>query len=131
VIAVDTNVLVRLLVGDDAAQEARARKLFDGLAESDDRAWISDTVLVELVWTLGRAYDRSREEQLTALTALAGHGSVVLESDAAVRQAMADFERSQADFADCLLAAKAARAGCGQLVTFDRGMKKLPLVLVI
>ncbi len=121
-IAVDTNILVRLLAGDDAAQSARAQKLFDQLGEADQSAWVSDTVLVELVWTLARAYGRSREELSLAIRALADHGSVTLESGPAVKQALPLFEQGSADFSDCLLATKAALAGCERLVTFDKGM---------
>ena len=130
-IAVDTNVLVRLLVQDDAAQAVKARRLFDDLAANDDTAWVSDTVLVELVWTLARAFDRPRDAQSRALRALSSHGTVSLESAPAVEQALALFEQTSADFSDCLLAAKAGLAGCSQLVTFDKGMKKLPGLRVI
>ena len=70
-IAVDTIVLVRLMVNDEPAQAARAKQLFDAKAGEDGSIWVSDTVLVELVWTLARAYGRSRTELVTAVRALA------------------------------------------------------------
>ncbi|HSW06395.1 PIN domain-containing protein [Aquabacterium sp.] len=124
-IAVDTNVLVRLLVNDDVAQAAKARRLFDAQAEQDAAIWIADTVLVETVWTLARAYQRLRADLVLALRALATHATAVLESPQAVQQAIEAFERGPADFADCLLCAKAALAGCDSVATFDRGMKEL------
>ena len=127
-IAVDTNVLVRLMVNDDAAQASRARRLFDELANQGEHAWVTDTVLVELVWTLARAYGRDREEQALTIHALVDHGTVQLESVDAIRQALVLFEQTSADFADCLLASKAQLAGCDKVATFDRGIKKLPLV---
>ena len=87
--------------------------------------WISDTVLVELVWTLSRAHGRDRPDIVTALRALSLHASVAMESADAVRDATDLFAAGPADFADCLLAAKARAAGCNQLPTFDRGMKGL------
>ena len=130
-IAVDTNVLVRLLVGDDAAQAEKARRLFDGAATAFKRCWIADTVLVELVWTLLRAYDRGRSDVVLTLRSLSRHGTVLLESPEAVAQAIDAYEAGPADFADCLLCAKAALAGCKQVATFDRGMKGLPAVKVL
>lgn len=130
-IAVDTNVLVRLVVADEPSQAAKARRLFDDVAERDDRIWVSDTVLVELVWTLGRAYARDRRDTVKALRALASHATVALESPAAVRAATDAFEQGPADFADCLLSMKASAAGCERLATFDRGMKGLPGVKVL
>ena len=124
-IAVDTNVLVRLLVGDDPSQAAKARKLFDRAAEGGVSVWVSDTALVELAWTLGRRYSRSRSDIAKALRALSSHGTVALESPAETRSATDAFERGPADFADCLLSVKAQAAGCDQLATFDRSMKGL------
>lgn len=124
-IAVDTNVLVRLLVNDDAAQAAKARDLFDEAAAQDRAIWVSDTVLVELAWTLARVYGRSRLDVSKALRALSAHATVLLESGAAVRSATDAFERGPADFADYLLCAKATLAGCDYVATFDRGMKSL------
>jgi len=130
-IAVDTNVLVRLLVGDDASQAAKAQGLFDRAAEGGVSVWVSDTVLVELAWTLGRAYARDRRDIVKALRALCSHATVALESAAAARSATDAFEHGPADFADCLLSIKAQAAGCDQLATFDRGMKGLPGVKLL
>lgn len=130
-IAVDTNVLVRLLVGDDPSQAAKARQLFDRAAAQHTTIWIGDTVLVELVWTLARAYGRDRADVATALRALCSNATVTLESASAVRDATDAFARGPADFADCLLCAKAVAIGCTQVVTFDRGMKGLPAVKLL
>jgi len=51
-IAIDTNVLVRLLVNDDEAQGSRARAAF----ETED-IWIGKTVLLETFWVLRSVYD--------------------------------------------------------------------------
>jgi len=131
VIAVDTNVLLRLLVGDDPAQAAKARRLFDRADAEQKTVWVADTVLVELVWTLGRAYSRNRADIVKALRTLSSHATVMLESAAAVRDATDAFERGRADFADCLLCVKAESAGCDEVATFDRGMKGLPAVRLL
>ena len=130
-IAVDTNVLLRLLVGDDASQAAKARRLFDRADAEQKSIWVSDTVLVKLVWTLARAYSRDRTDIVKALRSLSSHATVVLESAAAVRDAIDAFERGRADFADCLLAMKAQSAGCDEVATLDRGMKGLPGVRLL
>jgi predicted nucleic-acid-binding protein len=97
----------------------------------DDRIWVSDTVLVDLAWTLGRAYRRDRSDIVKTLRALGSHATVALESPAAVRLATDAFELGLADLADCLLSMKAAAVGCYGVVTFDRGMKGLPGVQVL
>ncbi len=130
-IAVDTNLLLRLLVNDDAAQAIKARRLFDDMAGEDGSIWVSDMVLVEIVWTLARAYQRPRLELVAVLRALTCHATIALESTAAVRAAIATFESGPADFADCLLAEKARLRGCDRLVTFDKGMRGLPGVKLL
>jgi predicted nucleic-acid-binding protein len=131
VIAVDTNVLVRLLVNDHAEQADKARGLFDRAATDGEQVWVADSVLVELAWTLARAYGRSRSDIVSALRALHRNATVMLESAPAVAAATVLFERGPADFADCLLCAKAAAAGCDRIATFDRGMRGLPTVKVL
>ena len=130
-IAVDTNVLLRLLVGDDPSQAAKARRLFDRADAQQKAVWVADTVLVEMVWTLARAYRRERTDIVKALRTLSSHATVVLESAAAVGDAIDAFERGRADFADCLLPMKAQSAGCDEVATFDRGMKGLPAVRLL
>lgn len=130
-IAVDTNLLLRLLVNDDPAQAAKAKQLFDARAGEDGSIWVGDTVLVELVWTLSRAYGRLRADLVTALRALACHATLMIESADAVRAAIEVYERSLADFSDCLLPEKAQRAGCDQLVTFDNGVRALAGVALL
>jgi len=124
--AIDTNLLVRLFVNDDKAQAQKVRKLFDAHADEDGALWVADIVLVELVWALDRVYARPREQIAAALNALAGNATLRLESPAAVRQATPLYAQGPADFADCLLAAKAAQAGCTALRSFDKKMRTLP-----
>jgi len=58
-IAVDTNVLVRLFGCDDEAQAVRAQGLLDAQAEEDGSLFISDAVLAEFAWTLARDHSFS------------------------------------------------------------------------
>lgn len=130
-IAVDTNVMVRLLVGDDPKQAQIARQLFDDHADQDGSLWLSDVVVVEIAWTLARAYDRPRADIATALNALLHHATVALESAADIRAALVLYEKGPADFADCLLSVKARRHACDTVVTFDRKMRHLAGVTVL
>ena len=110
----------------DNSDQLRVILIFDRAAAEQSTIWVSDTVLVELVWTLSRAYSRERVDIVKALRALLSNATVALQSSAAEREASLAFEHGRADFADCLLCVKAVLAGCDQVVTFDRGMKGLP-----
>ena len=130
-IAVDTNILVRLLVADDAAHLDKARRLFDRQAAEPGSIWISQSVLVELVWVLTRTYARPREQVLSALRALSSNATVRLDGAEDVSAAVAMYASSKADFADCLLAVRAQVGGLDALYTFDRKMRGLPNVQVL
>lgn len=130
-IAVDTNVLVRLFVCDDVAQAARAEALFDAHTEDDGSLFISDVVLAEFAWTLARAYRYERRDIAQALQALLDNVTVRLESPAVLRVALDSFRHGPADFPDCFIVAKALAAGCEVTVTFDRRMQQLDSVRLL
>ena len=130
-VAVDTNVLIRLFVNDDTLQSQKARALFDSHVGSVESLWIADIVMLELAWTLDRIYEFARVEICVALKALAGNATVSLESVQQIDEAIALYEQGPAGFADCLLAAKASHAGCDALRTFDKKMKALPGVKLL
>ncbi len=124
-IALDTNVLVRLVTRDDEAQAQRARAAFDAHAE-DGGLFVADIVLVELCWTLAHSYGLGRADIARTVRALLDNASIVLESPAAVKNALASFAAGGVDFPDCLIVAKSAAAGCRATLSFDRRMATLP-----
>ena len=109
--AVDTNVVVRYLTGDDPGQAARARAVIDA-----GDVFVSTTVLLESEWVLRSVYGLSRTEVAAALRAFAGLPGLSVESPAVLSEALDHAERGM-DFADALHLAAAAR--CEALLTFD------------
>lgn len=125
-IAVETNVLVRYLVDDDPEQSARAAALVDLAIERDDRFFISQIVLCEVVWVLTRGYGFSRTEVVGALRALLKARQVVVEGIDAVRRALDAYAGGQADFADYVILECARSAGCARFATFDTELLAQP-----
>lgn len=125
-IALDTNVLVRLVTGDDEAQSLRAKAVFDAHDNTDGALFVADIVLVELCWTLERGYRLDRSDIAATVRALLDNATVKLESPEATRAALSSFENGSSGFPDCLIVAKALRAGCSHTLTFDRRMAALP-----
>lgn len=111
-LAVDTNVVVRFLVRDDAAQAARAAALIQR-----EQIWVSRTVLLEAEWVLRRLYGYSPAAVASSLRDFLGLDSVAPEDPAAVEQAL-DWLDGGMDFADALHLA--ASASADQFATFDR-----------
>lgn len=130
-IALDTNVLVRLVTRDDEAQAQRAKAVFDTHAGEDGGLFVADIVLVELCWTLARSYELSRADIARTVHALLDNASIALESPTAVKRALVHFETGNADFPDCLIVAKAGQVGCSHTLSFDKRMGSLPGVQLI
>ncbi|HQW52339.1 MAG TPA: type II toxin-antitoxin system VapC family toxin [Tepidiformaceae bacterium] len=115
-IAVDTNVLARLIVGDDPAQAKRATALF-----RHEEVFIPKTVLLELEWVLRGAYRIERPLILRALLGILGLPNVTAEDGARVASALRDYEAGL-DFADALHIASSIEAS--RFVTFDEKLRK-------
>ena len=118
--AIDTNVLVRLLVRDDRHQLEAAEKFVS------KGAWVSHVVLVETLWVLDAVYDRSGEQMAAAVEMLMAHADLTLQDADVVASALLRFRAQPAlGFSDCLLLEIARKAGHLPLGTFDRRLGKL------
>jgi predicted nucleic-acid-binding protein len=119
-VAVDTNVLVRLLTRDDAAQVERAETFVVR------GAWVSHLVLAEAVWVLVSVYGVGPARIATAVAMLLDHEDLALQDPDVVAAALGRFRKHQAmGFSDCLVLEIARKAGHLPLGTFDRKLAKL------
>ena len=123
-IALDTNVLVRFLVQDDADQARIASDIFDRLTDAEP-GFVSREVLIELVWVLERAYGYGRAQIAGALDGLLSSTELRIEAGDDVGSALDLYRNDGFGFADLMIAAAARRAGAAELVTFDRKAARL------
>jgi predicted nucleic acid-binding protein len=118
--AVDTNVLVRLLVRDEPKQVRTA----DAFVRAG--AWASLLALAETMWVLTAVYDRDAAEIGAAVEQLLNHQSLILQDREVVAAALETFRsRPALGFTDCLLLEVARKAGHLPLGTFDRNLAKV------
>ena len=110
-VAVDTNVVVRLLTGDDLAQAARARAIFER-----EEVLLAKTVILESEWVLRRLYRFGSGRIVEAFVALISLPNLICEDPTAVVDAI-QWMRAGLDFADALHLASARPAG--RFATFD------------
>lgn len=115
-IAIDTNILVRLVTRDDAVQAKRAAALF-----KHEEIYVGKTVLLESEWVLRFSYELARPVILSALKNAVGLPQVTVEDSPAVAEAFDLFETGM-DFADALHLASSREAV--QFATFDERLKK-------
>jgi len=117
--AVDTNVLVRLLVRDDFKQ-VQAAEAFIAAG-----AWVSHLVLAEAMWVLDAVYERTPEQIATAIDMLLNHKDLTIQDADVVGVAVGHFrKRAALGFSDCLVVEVARKAGHVPLGTFDRNLAK-------
>ena len=118
--AVDTNLLVRLVMRDEAGQVVEAD---DFVAKG---AWVSILALAEATWVLRTVYKLDAASLATAIKMLLDHEHLTVQ-DADVVEAALELFRSRPalQFTDCLILHLARKAGHLPLGTFDRAFGKV------
>jgi predicted nucleic-acid-binding protein len=128
-IGLDTNILVRYVTQDHAAQSAAAVKVMESLSP-DSLGFLSLVVIAELVWVLHFSYRFNKHEIEHVVERLLRSKELVVEQAEIASQALRKFRVSRANFADCLIERCGHAAECQYVLTFDKnaaaaGMKLL------
>jgi len=117
-IALDTNILVRLVTNDDLAQARQSAELID----TGGAFFVPFTVMLELEWVLRGAYLLDKSAIVRSFEALLSVRNINFERLSDIQHALQYYE-SGFDFADALH--HAGSTGCKALLTFDRKFEKL------
>lgn len=125
-IAIDTNVIVRFLVRDDERQAEAARKRLKQAELARERLFIPLLVVLETIWVLESAYDKSRSEILDSIQEMRRMPVFEFEADGVIERLVNDGLRHKADLADILIAHSAQASACDAGITFDKAAAKLP-----
>ena len=123
-IGLDTHVLVRYIMQDDAKQSPKATRLVEALTV-DEPGFVAIVSVVELGWILSACYGLTRDQIAQALETLLRTKELSVERSDNVLKALRVFKATSADFADCLIERSAAAAGCDRTMTFDIGAAKV------
>jgi predicted nucleic-acid-binding protein len=119
-LAVDTNVLVRLLspAADDQTELAEAF--------IERGAWVSHLVLAETIWVLDSVYELKADRLAEGIEMLLNHRDLTVQDADVVAEALELFRtRPVLGFSDCLVLEIARKAGHLPLGTSDRELSKL------
>lgn len=125
-IGLDTNILVRYLAQDDPVQSRKATDIIERRLTEDEPGFVSVVVMVETAWVLARAYGLANQEIAVAIEHLLQADVLVIEREQEVFTAMIALKEGQGSFADALIGALGARAGCSRILTFGRNALRLP-----
>jgi len=138
-IAIDTNVLLRYLLDDDASQSKKATSIITG----HSNVLITDIVLTETIWTLkGKKYNLDKESIIKVINTLFAEPNIIFEDGQTVWRALSDYKqaksikvgnkRREADFPDALIVNKAAFVAnklndvLDGVYTFDLALQTIP-----
>ena len=123
--ALDTNVLVRFLVQDDAKQGLLARELIRSTLAKGEPLFVPVTVMLELEWVLRSNFGFDKAQIILTLTSLLATSELSFESEQSVEVALELFRQNKADFSDCVHIALSHSAEMTPMWTFDRAASKV------
>lgn len=124
-IGVDTNILLRAVMEDDAVHTPIAQR-FLAQRNAASPAFVNTVVLAEFVWSLRVAFDLPREQILPVLRRMIESEAYAFEAREAVLQAYQDYESGIGAFTDRLIGELNELRGCDRTVTFDKGAAARP-----
>jgi predicted nucleic-acid-binding protein len=125
-IGLDTNVLVRYLAQDDPVQSPQATEIFERRLDERNPGFLSVVALAEAAWVLERAYGLTDRAIAAAIEQVLQTDVLVVENEQEVFTAMVALKEGRASFADALIGALGAKAGCSATLTFDQRALRLP-----
>jgi predicted nucleic-acid-binding protein len=124
-IGLDTNVVVRYLAQDDPVQSPKATELIERRLSLENPGFVSLVAMAETAWVLERVYGLAGGELAAAIERMLQVDILVIECEQEVFTAMTAVRDGRGSFADALIGALGARAGCSHTATFDRHALRL------
>jgi len=131
VIACDTNLVVRLLTADDAAQFERVTGLVEACAARNEPILLTPIVLAEVEWVLEARYRVPRRKVRESLVALLDQPPFFCADRALLLDAIADPRSARDELADLMIGVNAASGGASSTFTFDRALRRNPRFTVL
>lgn len=130
-IGLDTNLLVRYITQDDPGQSKKAAQEIEKASAAGEMFFIADIVVCELVWVLETAYKYDPREIAPVLENILRTKQFHFENKSLLWKSLADYRARKGDFADHLIGQAGHKAGCGETLTFDAGLKNNALFRVL
>ena len=132
--ALDTNILVRFLTGDDKVQSKKVYEIFKKSEIDKKELFIPLLVVLELIWVLESVYKYKRIEILDSISNLLLLPVLKFEHQSVVNQfvfSAKDNNDKFFDLSDLLIAHSAIVQGCETTLTFDKKASKFSLFKLV
>ncbi|HJU09647.1 MAG TPA: PIN domain-containing protein, partial [Candidatus Binataceae bacterium] len=103
-----------------------ATQILEQQLTATNPGFVSIVAMVETAWVLERAYHLANHEVAAAIERMLQAEALLLENEREVFISMVALKEGRGSFADALIAALGAKAGCARTLTFDRRALQLP-----
>lgn len=125
-IGIDTNILIRFIMGDDPRQHEAAVAFLEEKLTEQEPGFINIGTLLEMVWVLRSRCRIPKEGVLLVLERLLRTETIKLQHEREVSRAFAAWKQGEGSFSDLLIGELNAAAGCAATFTFDKEASRLP-----
>jgi predicted nucleic-acid-binding protein len=122
--AIDTNILVRFLVGDDELQARKVYNIFKRVEANKGELFVPILVALELIWVLESVYEIPRKEIINSISELLLMPILKFENLSILQKFTHNALESKYDLSDLLIAHSAIEQGCESVITFDKKASK-------
>ena len=123
---IDTNVILRYLLGDHAEFSPKAEAFMLAVSEGKKKADIMDVVIVECIYVMSRYYQIPKSEIVEKLSGILNFSGIVNIGKSETLEALLKYKDSNIDIVDCILAAHSSHSRI--VVSFDKDLKKLKAI---
>ena len=124
---IDTNILVRFLVGDDELQAKKVYALFINAELNLKELFVPLLVILELIWVLESVYEIERKDIIDSISELLLMPILKFEHQSALQKFAQTAPKNRYDLSDLIIAHSAREQGCETVITFDRKASKYSL----
>ncbi len=123
---IDTNVVLRYLLGDHPQHSPKATAFMSEVSEGTKKAVIPDVVIVECIYVMEKYYEIPKSEIVEKLNGILNFSGIVNPDKSEILEALLKYENSNVDIVDCILAARSSPEKV--VLSFDKDMIKLKAV---
>jgi predicted nucleic-acid-binding protein len=123
-IGLDTNLLLRYLAQDDAAQSPRATEIVERRLTEQEPGFVSLVSILEVAWALKSLFKRSRQQIANDIEMLLAADTLEVQNEQEVYYAVVSLRNGIGTFEDALIGALGVWRGCSATLTFDEDAAK-------
>lgn len=119
-IGIDTNVLVRYITQDDELQSNIATEFIENYCSNGNKIFVNHLVICELVLVLKKCYKLSKPKTINIIQHILQVSQFSIENSQIIWQALTDYKKGSADFADYVVGRTNIFNNCDETITFDK-----------